>query len=115
MMADFIATTDASEHGLSAGVLEHQRASFVDNRILDKVDLSQWADVKVPVLLFRAERMHDGAIELEPRYAKIDLDGGWSAIVDELDIIQLRGDHLAVVDEPEIAKVAARLAQAIGE
>ena len=115
MMADFLATTDASEHGLSAGVLEHQRASFVDNRILDKVDLAQWADVKVPVLLFRAERMHDGAIELEPRYAKIDLDGGWSAIVDELDIIQLRGDHLAVVDEPEIAKVAARLAQAIGE
>ncbi|APT85616.1 polyketide synthase Pks13 [Corynebacterium aquilae] len=113
MMADFLANTDASEHGLSAGVLEHQRASFVDNRILDKVDLANWADVNVPVTLFRAERMHDGAIELEPRYASIDPDGGWSAIVKDLDIVQLNGDHLAIVDEPEIGKVGAYLTRRI--
>ena len=63
MMAEFLATTDASEHGLSAGVLEHQRASFVDNRILGKLDLTQWAGLGLPVILFRAERMHDGAVE----------------------------------------------------
>lgn len=115
MMADFLTNTDASEHGLSAGVLEHQRASFVDNRILDTMEMQRWAEVDVPVMLFRAERMHDGAIELEPAYADIAQDGGWSAIVDELDIIQLKGDHLAVVDEPEIGKVGNALTERIHE
>lgn len=115
MMAEFLSETDASEHGLSAGVLEHQRASFVDNRILDKIDMHRWADVEVPVILFRAERMHDGAIELEPAYAEIAYDGGWSAIVNDLEIVQLAGDHLAVVDEPEIGKVGVALAKRISQ
>ncbi|AKK04151.1 type I polyketide synthase [Corynebacterium epidermidicanis] len=113
MLGEFLATTDASEHGLSAGVLEHQRASFVDNRILDKIEFENWAGLDLPVILFRAERMHDGAIELEPRYATIKEDGGWSAIVEELEIVHLRGDHLAVVDEPEIGKVGAHLTRRI--
>ena len=113
MMAEFLANTDPSEHGLSAGVLEHQRASFVDNRILDTVDMRRWQDVDVPVMLFRAERMHDGAIELEPAYAEIHYDGGWSAIVNDLEIVQLAGDHLAVVDEPEISKVGRALTERI--
>ncbi|MDO5669314.1 MAG: alpha/beta fold hydrolase [Corynebacterium sp.] len=115
MLEQFLATTDASEHGLAAGVLEHQRASFVDNRILDKLDFARWAEVKLPVLLFRAEGMHEGAIELEPRYAHIDPDGGWSAIVDDLDIVQLKGDHLAVPDEPAIGVVGAHMAKRINE
>ena len=109
MLEQFLATADSSQHGLSGGVLEHQRASFVDNRILDQLDMSRWADVDAPVVLFRAERMHDGAIELEPRYATIDDDGGWSAIVEDLEIVHLRGDHLAIVDEPEISKVGSWL------
>ena len=113
MMVEFLANTDPSEHGLSAGVLEHQRASFVDNRILDTVDMRRWQDVDVPVMLFRAERMHDGAIELEPAYAEIHYDGGWSAIVNDLEIVQLVGDHLAVVDEPEISKVGRALTERI--
>ncbi|MGP6175236.1 polyketide synthase Pks13 [Corynebacterium sp. A21] len=115
MLEQFLGSADASAHGISAGVLEHQRASFVDNRILDTVDFARWAQVKVPVLLFRAERMHDGAIELEPAYAEIDLDGGWSTIVDDLDIIELPGDHLAIVDEPAIGTVGAHLTRRIGE
>ena len=105
MLAEFLATTDASEHGLAAGVLEHQRASFVDNQILNRLDFARWADVQVPVLLFRAERMHDGAITLEPAYAHIDEDGGWGAIVKDLTIVHLPGDHLAVVDEPAVGIV----------
>lgn len=111
MLEQFLATTDASAHGLSAGVLEHQRASFVDNQILSALDFSRWADVDVPVLLFRSEKMHDGAIELEPRYAHIDPDGGWGSIVSDLEIVQLPGDHLAVPDEPAIGIVAKHIEQ----
>ena len=109
MLTEFLATTDASEHGLAAGVLEHQRASFVDNQILNHLDFTRWADVQVPVLLFRAERMHDGAIQLEPNYAHIDEDGGWGAIVDDLTIVHLPGDHLAVVDEPAVGIVGKHM------
>ncbi|MDC7106668.1 type I polyketide synthase [Corynebacterium striatum] len=109
MLAEFLSTTDASEHGLAAGVLEHQRASFVDNQILGKLDMRRWAEVDVPVLLFRSERMHDGAIELEPRYAEIDPDGGWGVIVKDLEIVQLQGDHLAVPDEPAIGIVGKHM------
>lgn len=101
--------------GLAGGVLEHQRASFVDNRILAAVDFRDWADVHARTVLFRAERMHDGAVELEPRYAAIAEDGGWSAIVDDLEIVHLRGDHLAVVDEPEIAKVGEKLREMLDD
>ena len=115
MLGEFLATTDASAHGLSAGVLEHQRASFVDNQILAKVDLAKWADVDVPVLLFRAEGMHEGAIMLEPAYADIAPDGGWSAIVEDLTIVQLPGDHLAVVDEPAVGIVGKHISEWIAE
>lgn len=109
MLRDFLANTDASEHGLAAGVLEHQRASFVDNQILNHLDFSRWADVSVPVLLFRSERMHEGAITLEPNYAHIDEDGGWGAIVEDLTIVHLPGDHLAVVDEPAVGIVGKHM------
>ncbi|MDO4910027.1 MAG: polyketide synthase Pks13 [Corynebacterium sp.] len=113
MMTEFLSSPEAAAGGVAAGVLEHQRASFVDNRILDKIKFEDWADVDIPVTLFRSERMHDGAIELEPRYAHIDPDGGWGVIVKDLDIVQLHGDHLAVVDEPEIATVGASLTKTI--
>ena len=111
MLGQYLAQADPVEHGLAAGVLEHQRASFADNRILDRLDFAAWADVHVPVVLYRAERMHEGAIELEPAYAEINRDGGWAGIVDELAIVQLHGDHLGVVDEPEIATVGQDLAR----
>lgn len=113
LFQQFLASPEAKGMGLPAGVLEHQRASFVDNRILESLDFGAWVDVKAPVTLFRAERMHDGAIELEPAYVEIAADGGWGAIVEDLEIIQLRGDHLAIVDEPEISKVGRVIAEHI--
>ena len=109
MLREFLANTDASEHGLAAGVLEHQRASFVDNQILNHLDFHRWDDVDVPVLLFRSEGMHEGAIILEPNYAHIDEDGGWGEIVDDLTIVHLPGDHLAVVDEPAVGIVGKHM------
>ncbi|HIW95849.1 MAG TPA: alpha/beta fold hydrolase [Candidatus Corynebacterium gallistercoris] len=113
MFQEFLNSPEAKGMGLPAGVLEHQRASFVDNRILESLDFAAWQAVQVPVTLFRAERMHDGAIELEPAYAEIAEDGGWAQIVEDLEIVQLRGDHLAIVDEPEISKVGRVMAQHI--
>ena len=107
----------AEANAMGGGVIEHQRASFVDNRILQSADLSTWAGVgsEVSFVLYRAERMHEGAIELEPRYAHVDPDGGWARIVSDLEVVQLKGDHLAVVDEPVVGTVGKHLARRLSE
>lgn len=115
MFQDMLASPALAQMGLPAGVLEHQRASFVDNRILESLSFAQWSAVSAPVTLFRAERMHDGAIELEPAYKEVSPDGGWGQIVDDLEIVQLNGDHLAIVDEPEIATVGAVMTKHLQE
>ena len=112
-----LGTLGAEANSMGGGVIEHQRASFVDNRILQSVDMTEWNDVgaELPFVLYRAERMHEGAIELEPRYARVDPDGGWARIVTDLEIVHLEGDHLAVVDEPVVGTVGKHLARRLSE
>ncbi|AUH67369.1 polyketide synthase Pks13 [Gordonia sp. PS3] len=97
---------------IPGGIIEHQRTSFLDNRALTEIDPTPY-DGKV--VLYRADKMHDGAIELEPQWAEIDEDGRWGEVVDDLEIIHIGGDHLAIVDEPYVAKVAADLARRMAD
>ncbi len=97
---------------IPGGIIEHQRTSFLDNRALTNIDPTAY-DGKV--ILYRADKMHDGAIELEPQWAKIDEDGRWGEVVDDLEIIHIGGDHLSIVDEPYIARIGADLTRRIAE
>ncbi|GAB2919330.1 polyketide synthase Pks13 [Rhodococcus aerolatus] len=92
--------------GISAGVLEHQRTSWVDNRALEQL---QPLPYDGEVVLYRADGMHEGAVEIEPRYAEIAPDGGWSGVCPGLEVVHVGGDHLQVIDEPIISRVAADL------
>ncbi|WAC57818.1 polyketide synthase Pks13 [Gordonia sp. SL306] len=91
---------------IPGGIIEHQRTSFLDNRALTNIEPTSY-DGKV--ILYRADKMHDGAIELEPQWAKIDEDGRWGEVVDDLEIIHIGGDHLSIVDEPYIGRIGADL------
>ncbi|GAA3509413.1 polyketide synthase Pks13 [Dietzia aurantiaca] len=117
VLAMLLEALGSEANAMGGGVIEHQRASFVDNRILQSADLASWSGTgaEVPFVIYRAERMHDGAIELEPRYAHVDPDGGWAAIVTDLEIVPLSGDHLAVVDEPVVGTVGRHLARRLSE
>ena len=97
---------------IPGGIIEHQRTSFLDNRALSNITPTHY-DGKV--VLYRADRMHDGAIELEPQWADIDEDGRWGEVVDDLEIIHIGGDHLSIVDEPFIAKIGADLTTRLGQ
>ncbi|MGB3602342.1 MAG: polyketide synthase Pks13 [Gordonia sp. (in: high G+C Gram-positive bacteria)] len=97
---------------IPGGIIEHQRTSFLDNRALTEINPTSY-DGKV--ILYRADKMHDGAIELEPQWAEIDEDGRWGEVVDDLEIIHIGGDHLAIVDEPYVAKVGADLTRRMAE
>ncbi|MGV9709692.1 polyketide synthase Pks13 [Gordonia sp. NPDC003424] len=96
---------------IPGGIIEHQRTSFLDNRALTNIEPTSY-DGKV--ILYRADKMHDGAIELEPQWAKIDEDGRWGEVVEDLEIIHIGGDHLSIVDEPFIGKIGADLSKRLG-
>ena len=102
---------DSSDHHGDDGDEQHQdprwhhRASAnLVHREPDPIGSSP-CTTTAKVVLYRADRMHDGAIELELSGAEIDEDGRWSEVVDDLEIIHIGGDHLSIVDEPFISKI----------
>ncbi|WP_083868494.1 polyketide synthase Pks13 [Nocardia niigatensis] len=97
---------------IPGGVLEHQRTSFIENRELQKLELSNYDGA---VTLYLADRYHDGLIELEPRFGDRRPNGGWSEHIPELEIIHIPGDHLQIIDEPRIATIGADLSKKLSE
>ncbi|MBT0567576.1 polyketide synthase Pks13 [Williamsia sp. CHRR-6] len=110
IIMEFLSMSNAA---IPAGIIEHTRTSFLDNRALATVVPSRYDG---SVVLYRADKMHDDAIELEPKYADIAPDGRWGEVVDDLEVVYIGGDHLSIIDEPYIGVVGAdltrRLAQA---
>ncbi|CAM3364491.1 polyketide synthase Pks13 [Tsukamurella hominis] len=98
-----------SDKKIPTSMIEHQRTSFVDNRMLIKVNPADYGKFGGTVTLYRADRMHDGAVELEPNFADIAPDGGWAPVVEDLRIVKIGGDHLQLIDEPYIGKIAAHM------
>src|SRR5699024_2602057 len=92
--------------------IEHQRTSFLDNRELAKA-ASQLTAYDGRTALYLSDRYHEGAIELEPAFATRAPDGGWGGVLSDLEIVQVGGDHLAIVDEPYIAKVGAHMSRTL--
>ncbi|MEV6136417.1 polyketide synthase Pks13 [Nocardia sp. NPDC051990] len=91
---------------IPGGVLEHQRTSWIENRALQKMRPARYEG---DVVLYLADRYHDGAIELEPRFADRRPNGGWDEYIPNLEVIHIPGDHLQIVDEPRIGKIGADL------
>ncbi|WP_328711565.1 polyketide synthase Pks13 [Nocardia salmonicida] len=104
MISDLIKLSGAKIPG---GVLEHQRTSWLENRALLAVEPRQYDG---DVVLYLADRYHDGAIELEPRFADRRPNGGWDEFIPNLEIVHIPGDHLQIVDEPRIGQIGADLA-----
>ncbi|GAC1645967.1 MAG: hypothetical protein NVS4B6_19770 [Mycobacterium sp.] len=95
---------------IPGGVIEHQRTSYLDNRLLETVEIQPYDG---HVTLYMADRYHDDAIFFEPRYAIRQPDGGWSEFVSDLEIVPIGGEHIQAIDEPYIAKVGAHMSEAL--
>jgi polyketide synthase 13 len=101
-----------SESGVQipGGIIEHQRTSYLDNRLLETAKIENYDG---HVTLYMADRYHDDAIFFEPRYAIRQPDGGWGEFVSELEVVPIGGEHIQAIDEPYIAKVGAHMSEAI--
>lgn len=95
---------------IPGGIIEHQRTSWLDNRAIQTAELKKYGG---HVTLYMADKYHDDAIALEPAYASREEHGGWGPVVEDLEIVYVGGDHLAVVDEPYIGKIAAHLSKTL--
>jgi polyketide synthase 13 len=95
---------------IPGGIIEHQRTSYLDNRVIDTAKIEPYDG---HVTLYMADRYHDDAIFFEPRYAVRQPDGGWGEFVEDLEVVPVGGEHIQVIDEPYIAKVGAHLSEAI--
>lgn len=96
---------------IPAGIIEHQRTSYLDNRAIDTAEIQPYDG---HVTLYMADRYHDDAIMFEPRYAVRQPDGGWGEYVSDLEIVPIGGEHIQAIDEPIIAKVGAHMTEALG-
>ncbi|MCK0176255.1 polyketide synthase Pks13 [Mycolicibacterium sp. F2034L] len=95
---------------IPGGIIEHQRTSYLDNRLLETAEIQPYDG---HVTLYMADRYHDDAIFFEPRYAIRQPDGGWGEFVEDLEIVPIGGEHIQAIDEPYIAKVGAHMSEAI--
>jgi len=95
---------------IPAGIIEHQRTSYLDNRAIDTAQIQPYDG---HVTLYMADRYHDDAIMFEPRYAVRQPDGGWGEYVSDLEVVPIGGEHIQAIDEPYIAKVGAHVTQAL--
>lgn len=68
----------ASGVQIPGGIIEHQRTSYLDNRMIDTAEIKPYDG---HVTLYMADRYHDDAIYFEPRYATRQPDGGWGEYV----------------------------------
>ena len=100
----------ASGVQIPGGIIEHQRTSYLDNRMIDTAEIKPYDG---HVTLYMADRYHDDAIYFEPRYATRQPDGGWGEYVSELEVVPIGGEHIQAIDEPYIAKVGAHMSEAI--
>ncbi len=100
----------ASGVEIPGGVIEHQRTSYLDNRVIDTAVIRPYDG---HVTLYMADRYHDDAIFFEPRYATRKPDGGWGEYVSDLEVVPIGGEHIQAIDEPYIAKVGAHMSEAI--
>ncbi|WAC94581.1 polyketide synthase Pks13 [Mycobacterium sp. Aquia_213] len=95
---------------IPAGIIEHQRTSYLDNRAIDTAEIQPYDG---HVTLYMADRYHDDAIMFEPRYAVRKPDGGWGEYVADLEVVPIGGEHIQAIDEPIIAKVGAHMSEAL--
>jgi polyketide synthase 13 len=102
----------ASGVQIPAGIIEHQRTSYLDQRAIDTAQIQAYDG---HVTLYMADRYHDDAIMFEPRYAVRKQDGGWGEYVSDLEIVPIGGEHIQAIDEPIIAKVGEHMSRALDQ
>ncbi|GGO89797.1 type I polyketide synthase [Wenjunlia tyrosinilytica] len=97
---------------MSPGVMEHQRTSYTDARIGERYQPRPYAE---PVVLYRAQEAQVLTTAIDPRYLRAEADLGWAPLCPALEVVPVPGDHLSMIDPPNVEVMARHLAAAVDE
>ncbi|MBO9533988.1 MAG: acyltransferase domain-containing protein [Solirubrobacteraceae bacterium] len=95
---------------MGAGVIEHQRTSYIDSRIAERY-VPEPYDGKI--VLYRATD-RGLTTTLDPRYARDEEALGWDQFTTDLEIVHVQGTHITVIDHPGVATMAEHMRGALG-
>lgn len=101
----FMEAVATSGLGMSAGVLEHQRTSYVDARIAERYHPQSYDG---RVVLYRASD-RGLTTTLDPRYARQEESLGWDLLCSALEVVRVTGDHTQIIDRPNVDIIAEHL------
>ena len=96
--------------GMSRGVLEHQRTSYIDARVGERYRPRPYGG---HVVLYRAQEAQPLTTALDPRYLRSEADLGWAPLCPSLEIVPVQGDHLSLIDPPCADVIAEHLTAAL--
>ncbi|WP_243793354.1 type I polyketide synthase [Saccharopolyspora gloriosae] len=100
----------SSDIGIGAGVLHHQYTSYVDARIAERYRPEPFDG---RVLLYRAQEAEATTTTLDPRYLRTDGALGWDEIVPGLEVVRVPGNHLSMIDPPNVDVITTHLARVL--
>ncbi|QFZ24441.1 type I polyketide synthase [Saccharothrix syringae] len=94
--------------GISPGALRHQRTSYLDARAAERYEPRHFPG---RVVFYRATERETLTTVLDPRYLRRqeDDDLGWADACGSLEVVPVPGDHLSMVDPPNVAVLAGHL------
>jgi phthiocerol/phenolphthiocerol synthesis type-I polyketide synthase D len=90
--------TDAGM-GVSKGILQHQRDSYLDLRVAERYQVGPYEG---RVVLYRATEAADVIAAQDPRYQRTDEYLGWDDWCSDLESVAIPGDHLTMIDRPNL-------------
>ncbi|OLR91799.1 polyketide synthase [Actinokineospora bangkokensis] len=96
----------ANVEGMGAAALHHQYTSYVDARVAENYTPRPYDG---RVVLFRAKEPHPLTTQLDPRYKRADDTLGWDEHAPALEVVKVPGDHLTMIDPPNVAVIAREL------
>lgn len=96
---------------MGAGVIEHQRTSYIDSRIAERYVPEPYEG---KIVLYRATD-RGLTTSLDPRYARDEESLGWDQFTSDLEIVHVEGTHITVIDHPGVATMAAHMRGALAK
>ena len=109
LLVSALRTSGLIDPEVSAAILAHQRASYLDARLLERYEPSVYPG---RTLFYSAASPVPGGLR-DPRFDRTDPARGWDAVCPDLDLVVVPGHHLSLLDAPNVEVIASHLGSAL--
>lgn len=110
LLIETILAAGVIDERVSGAILDHQRRSFLDARLLERYRPSGYTGRTV---FYSAEVPVPGGLR-DPRFDRTDPARGWDAVCRNLEVVTVPGHHLSLLDPPNVDVIAAPRHRVLG-